>query len=37
MIKIVCIGYRSWAISIYSELKKNKNYKVLILKKKKLI
>jgi methionyl-tRNA formyltransferase len=36
MIKIVCIGYRSWAISIYSELKKNKNYKVLILKKKKI-
>ena len=36
MIKIVCIGYRSWAISIYSELKKNKNYKVLIFKKKKI-
>ena len=34
--KILCIGYRTWALSIYSNLKKNfPNYKIKILKKKK--
>jgi methionyl-tRNA formyltransferase len=32
--KIVCVGYRSWALSIYKDLKKNEKYKILILKKK---
>lgn len=36
--KILCIGYRTWALSIYSNLKKNfPNYKIKILKKKKNI
>jgi len=34
--KILCIGYRTWALSIYSNLKKIfPNYKIKILKKKK--
>ena len=32
--KIVCVGYRSWALSIYKDLKKDEKYKILILKKK---
>ena len=32
--KLVCVGYRSWAISIYKELKKNKKLKILIIDKK---
>jgi methionyl-tRNA formyltransferase len=36
--KILCIGYRTWALSIYSNLKKNfPNYKIKILKKKKYL
>ena len=35
--KILCIGYRTWALSIYSNLKKKfPNYKIKILKKKKI-
>ena len=33
--KIVCVGYRSWALSIYKELKKNKKLKILIIDNKK--
>ena len=31
--KIVCVGYRSWALDIYKKIKKIKNHKVLILRK----
>ncbi len=32
--KILCIGYRDWAINIYNSIKKSiKNHKVLIRKK----
>ena len=35
--KIVCVGYRSWALSIYKELRKNKKLKILIIDNKKKI
>ena len=31
--KILCVGYRSWALDIYKQIKKAKKHKVLILKK----
>lgn len=34
--KIIGVGYRSWAISIYKDIQKNKKHKVLILKEKKI-
>ena len=35
MKKILCIGYRSWALKIYKNIKKIKKYKVLIISNKK--
>ncbi len=31
--KILCVGYRKWSIKIYDKLKKNKKFKIKILKK----
>ena len=35
MKKILCIGYRSWALKIYKNIKKIKKYKILIISNKK--
>ena len=35
MKKILCVGYRSWALNIYKDLKRNKKNKILIISSKK--